>query len=218
MDRAIGRLLDRLDALGLADETLVCFTSDNGFNMGHHGVLGKGNGTFPLNMLEESVRVPFLVRWPGRVRAGRVHDGLISHLDFMPTILEALGVDNPVAAALPGRSFARALRGEPGGREAVVVCEEYGPVRMVRERDWKYVHRYPYGPHELYHLAEDPAETRNLVEDAGSRAALIRLRQRLEEWFLDYGDPRLDGVRQPVTGKGQIDLIGPAGGGWSAFA
>ncbi|NQT91154.1 MAG: sulfatase-like hydrolase/transferase [Lentisphaerae bacterium] len=217
MDTAIARLLDKLDALGIAEETLVFFTSDNGYNMGHHGVYGKGNGTFPLNMYEESVKVPFIARCRGRVPAGVLNTDLVSHYDFMPTILDYLGLENPVATELPGQSFAGILRGAEGGDEAVVVCDEYGPVRMIREREWKYVHRYPYGPHELYCLAEDPQEANNLADDARCGEVLARLRGRLEEWFLQYTDPSRDAARQPTRGKGQIDMVGPAGEGRQAF-
>ena len=218
MDAGIARLLGRLDQLGVSDNTLVIFTSDNGYNMGHHGVHGKGNGTFPVNMYEESVRVPFIARCPGRVPAGAVNDDLLSHYDFMPTILDYVGLDAPQAERLPGRSFARALRGEAsGGHQAVVICDEYGPARMIRERDWKYVHRYPYGPHELYHLADDPGEATNLVEDPGYAATVAKLRARLSEWFLEYADPALDGSREAVRGKGQVERVGPAGAGRTAF-
>ncbi len=218
MDRAIGRLLGRLTDLGLSQDTLVVFTSDNGFNIGHHGVLGKGNGTFPLNMFEESVRVPFIARWPGRVPAGRIHSGLISHYDFMPTVLDLLSLADPDRSARPGRSFAPALTGAPGGAEAVVVADEYGPVRMVRERQWKYVHRYAYGPHELYDLDNDPGEIANRVDDPACARVLADLRYRLEQWFLTYADPGLDGVRQPVNGQGQIGPLGAAGQGRPAFS
>ena len=69
MDEGIGRILDTLDRLGIADDTLVIFTADNGMSMGHHGIWGKGNGTFPFNMYDEAVLVPFLLRWPGHVTA-----------------------------------------------------------------------------------------------------------------------------------------------------
>jgi arylsulfatase A-like enzyme len=90
------------------------------------------------------------------------------------------------------------------------VFDEYGPVRMIRDRRWKYVHRYPYGPHELYDLAADPGEEANLIgrDDAGEVAA--RLKARLDAWFVRYADPARDGVREGVTGKGQL---GPAGQG-----
>jgi arylsulfatase A-like enzyme len=80
---------------------------------------------------------------------------------------------------------------------------------MIRTTEWKYIHRYPYGPHELYDLINDPDELRNVVEDSSHRDTIERMRLRLEEWFTRYVDPALDGVRQPVTGKGQLDLVGP---------
>ena len=218
MDMAIGRLLTKLDELELRRNTLVVFLSDNGMNIGHHGICGKGNGTFPLNMYDTSVKVPFIVSLPGRVPEGVVHDGLYSQYDFMPTILDYLGLENPEAASLPGRSFTDALEGRPdGGADQVVVCDEYGPVRMIRDREWKYVHRYPYGPHELYCLSEDPDERDNLVDDAKYADVVSRLRGRLEDWFLQYVDPSLDGARQAVTGRGQIDAVHAVRRGRPAF-
>jgi len=130
-----------------------------------------------------------------------------------------LGFPDPEAERLPGRSFAAVLEGREGaGRDDVVVFDEYGPTRMIRERGWKYIHRYPYGPHELYCLAEDPGEERNLVDDPQCRDELTRLRGKLDAWFFRYADPALDGVRQPVSGHGQIDVAGPDNDGREAFA
>ena len=218
MDTAIGRVLGKLEDLGIRDDTLVVFLSDNGMNMGHHGICGKGNGTFPMNMYDTSVKVPFIVSCPGRMSQNIVAEGLYSQYDFMPTLLDYLGFENPEAEGLPGRSFAAVLEGSPDdGREDVVVCDEYGPVRMIRDQEWKYVHRYPYGQHELYCLAEDPEETNNLVEDSTYRDILDRLRGRLEDWFVEYADPSRDGARQAVRGGGQIEVVGPEGGGRTAF-
>ncbi len=219
MDHNVGRLLDRLEALGLRENTLVIFTSDNGMNMGHHGVYGKGNGTFPLNMFDTSVKVPCLISRPGHVPGGTVADGLVSHYDIMPTLLEYTGIDNPESDRLPGSSFAAVLSGKSRNKERdpVVVYDEYGPVRMIRTSDWKYVHRYPYGPHELYDLAHDPGETINRVSDPECASRLIEMRAGLDAWFARYVDPMLDGSREPVYGKGQYGLAGPAGCGKKAF-
>lgn len=219
MDRGIGQILDKLEALGLRENTLVVFTSDNGMNMGHHGIWGKGNGTFPQNMYDTSVRVPFLISQPGRIPAGAVCEEMVSAYDFMPTLLDYAGVSYTHDAGLPGRSFAPLLLGESGGdRTSVVVCDEYGPVRMIRTREWKYVHRYPYGPHELYHLASDPDERVDRIDDSACAAVREELKSRLEHWFVRYADPARDGTREPVTGKGQLRLAGPAGRGALAFA
>jgi len=219
MDLGLGRILDWLEAHDLRGNTLVFFTSDNGMNMGHHGVYGKGNGTFPLNMYDTSVKVPALMSRPGHAPEGRLSDALLSHYDFMPTLLDYLHLDDPEADRLPGRSFAPLLRGEEmRGRENVVVFDEYGPVRMIRTREWKYVHRYPYGPNELYDLANDPDEQDNLHGREEHEACVQELRARLEGWFICYVDPMLDGTHEPVTGKGQLGLCGPAANGESNFA
>ena len=218
MDADVERLLDRLEELRLREETLVVFASDNGFSCGHHGFWGKGNGTWPLNMYENSVRVPFLMSQPGRIPEGEVERGLHSSCDFMPTLLDYLGLPLPEGRNLPGRSFLPVLEGAGGGdsgREAIVVqagapgFSEYGATRMVRTEEWKYVHRYPQGPHELYHLTDDPDERSNLAEDAGYRRQKKELKLRLEDWFDRYGTaPTLDGRQRSVTGKGQLRPIG----------
>ena len=218
MDMTVGRILDWLEQKGLRENTLILFTSDNGMNMGHHGIYGKGNGTFPQNMYDTSVKVPMLISRPGYVPEGEVCEALLSHYDLMPTLLDYLGMAYSEVDDLPGGSFADLLRGgarEP--REHVVVYDEYGPVRMIRNRAWKYVHRYSYGPHELYDLANDPEERHNLVGLPDHQDRVREMKAELETWFVRYVDPRVDGVREPVTGKGQLGLAGPAGKGEKVF-
>jgi arylsulfatase A-like enzyme len=218
MDHNVGRILDYLEEQDLRDRTLVVFMSDNGMNMGHHGFFGKGNGTFPLNMYETSVKVPCIVSHPGSVSEGVVEDGLFSQYDFMPTLLDYLELENPNPDPLPGRSFSPVLQGrESRGRREVVVFDEYGPVRMIRTGRWKYVHRYPYGPNELYDLSRDPGELENLYGAEEHSEIVEEMRSRLRAFFLKYADPSLDGSREAVYGKGQIDLVGKAGGGRKAF-
>ncbi|MCL5270649.1 MAG: sulfatase-like hydrolase/transferase [bacterium] len=217
-DANLGRILDKVEAMGIRERTLIFFTSDNGMNMGHHGIYGKGNGTFPMNMFDTSVKVPAIISRPGSVPEGTVRDEMLSHYDFMPTLLDYVGLENPETERLPGRSFAALLRGEAPAEpdvagERVVVYDEYGPVRMIRDRRWKYVHRYPYGPHELYDLEADLDEASNLIDDPAHEARLVELRAGLEDWFARYVDPLKDGAREAVTGKGQSTLAGPAARG-----
>jgi arylsulfatase A-like enzyme len=219
MDANIGRLLDRVDTLGPREDTLVVFLSDNGFSTGHHGIWGKGNATFPLNMYDNSVLVPAIFRLPGAIPAGVVRSEMVSGLDFAHTLLELAGLAMPNADALPGQSFARLLEAgnAGGGRDHVVIFDEYGPVRMIRTEQWKYVHRYPYGPHELYDMVNDPDERTNRIDDGACEEIVVELRGRLDAWFVRYVDPAVDGAREPVTGTGQRDLAGPANGGRLAF-
>lgn len=203
MDAGIGRVLSKLSELDLEESTLVIFTSDNGFNCGHHGIWGKGNGTFPQNMYDSSVMVPAIVSQPGRIPGGRVCDALLSAYDLRPTLLDHLGLEYD-ERGLPGRSFAGVLAGSPADdRSPVVVFDEYGPVRMIRTSEWKYVHRYPHGPHELYHLVTDPDEERNRADDPGSASVRRELAGQLDTWFSRYVDPAHDGSRLPVNGAGQ---------------
>ncbi len=222
MDQNVGRLLDWLEAEGLREETLVIFTSDNGMNMGHHGIYGKGNGTFPPNMFDTSVKVPMLISQPGIVPQGEVVESLQSHYDLMPTLLDYVGVENPLAEQLPGQSFASRLHGEATGatapNEPIVIFDEYGPTRMIRTQQWKYVHRYPFGPHELYDLAADPDERQNLVAATAHQARRAELLGTLEAWFVRYVDPACDGSREAVMGRGQLNVVGPAARGQQRFA
>lgn len=207
MDTGIGRVLDTLAEQGLSDSTLVVFSSDNGFNCGHHGIWGKGNGTFPQNMYDTSVKVPAIIAQPGRITAGQVRHELLSAYDFAATLLECVGLDPEPYEHGPGRSFAGLLLdGDgrvPGRPRPVVVYDEYGPVRMIRTAEWKYVHRYPHGPHELYHLAADPGERVNLAASSAHGERIARLRRRLDAWFKEHADPARDGSRLPVTGAYQ---------------
>ena len=197
MDIGLGRILDRLEALGLRENTLLIFASDNGFSCGHHGFWGKGNGTRPRNMYENSIRVPFVLSHPGCIPAGRVEEGMVSAYDFLPTLLDYLGLPIPTEQNLPGRSVAPLWRGESmAGNEIVVVYDEYGPVRMIRTRDWKYVHRYPDGPHDLFDLANDPDERRNLADDPAQAPRIRELRGELEAWFARYVIPARDGLKE----------------------
>jgi choline-sulfatase len=219
MDDGIGRVVAEVDRLGLRDSTLVIFMSDNGMNCGHHGIWGKGNGTRPQNMYDTSVKVPCLFAQPGRIRAGQVSDALLSGYDVFPTLLHYVNVTAEPDTRKPGRSFADLLDSRVSERDdAVVVYDEYGPVRMVRTHEWKYVHRYPDGPHELYQLSRDPGERRNLVEDPAATQVRDGLRARLDDWFARYVDPAQDGAVKPVNGCGQLAFSGAGGDDTRAFA
>jgi hypothetical protein len=84
---------------------------------------------------------------------------------------------------------------------------------MIRSRTWKYIHRYPYGPHELYDLANDPNEDTNLINTPAHAGMAQQLKGELDAWFHRYVDPARDAAREPVAGRGQIDLAGPAAQG-----
>ena len=223
MDYNIGRISKKIEELGLREKTLIVFASDNGFSCGHHGFWGKGNGTVPRNMYENSIKVPFIISHSGKISQGKVMPAMVSNYDFMPTLLEYLNLPIP-EDNYPGRSFLPLLlRNEKSHHEFVVVFDEYGPVRMIRTREWKYVHRYPDGaskllnlyhdakcvhkdpdgPNELYNLIEDPDERNNLVNDPGQKKRIEELKGDMEEWFAKYVIPEKNGLLHPGSSYGQ---------------
>ncbi len=216
MDNNIQRILDTLDELGIRENTLIIYTSDNGMNMGHHGVWGKGNGTFPMNMYDSSVKVPMIMSLPSELPTHTVCSAMLSHYDLMPTLLEFTETEYEQANDTPGSSFSKFLRGSESLEDRdVVIYDEYGPVRMIRGEKYKYIHRYPYGPHELYDMENDSNEEENLIEDKSYIEIIQDMRNRLEKWFIAHSDPNKDGIRENVTGKGQFNLVG---NGLTAFS
>ncbi len=215
MDANVGRILDQLDALGLRERTLVVFISDNGFSCGHHGFWGKGNGTEPRNMYENSIRVPFIASHPGRIPSGVVQPAMVSAYDWLPTLLDYLGLPTPSDRGLVGQSFLSSLLGRAQeAREQVMVYDEYGDTRMVRTAEWKYVRRYPDGPDELWDLVNDPDERNNRIADPNQARRIAELRGLMEAWFARYVDPRIDGRNLGVNGLGQMRPVFPAWRGW----
>ena len=112
VDDNVGRLLDYLDRNGLTENTIVVYTSDQGFFLGDHDWFDK------RFMYEESLRMPFLIRWPGHTKAGTVNNDMILNVDFAPTLLDAAGLKMP--ADMQGRSFVPLLNGETADRLADV--------------------------------------------------------------------------------------------------
>lgn len=209
MDAAIGRILQAVKELGLDDDTVIVFTSDNGMNVGQHGVWGKGNGTYPQNFYEESIRVPLIVRVPGK--APRVVGDMVSHVDLFPTLLELCGVkgapDRPC-----GQSFAGVLDGGGFDREYVCVFSEYGAVRMIRDARYKYVKNYINGADLFFDLERDRHEEVNLIHDPACQGEIRRLAAALDAGFRKFADPDRDGSRQFPKGVGQIGLCSPQNG------
>jgi uncharacterized sulfatase len=207
IDRNLGRLLRRLDELKLTERTIVLFTSDHGYMIGHHGIHTKGNGhwiaggvTGPKrpNMFDDSLRVPLLVRWPGVVQPGTRIDQMVTNLDMLASVLGMVNAPLPRDARQSGLDFSRLLRGE----KTPWRDEIYGQydlhnlglayMRMIRTPEWKLVrHHHVNGLDELYDLRNDPLETRNLYGQPQHRARRDELQKRLSAWQKSINDPLL---------------------------
>ena len=197
VDRNVGYLLDALDEIGIARNTIVVFTSDHGYNLSHHGLWHKGNGRWLLtdnqgpraNMFDHSLRTPAAVRWPARIKAGREVDEIILNLDWYPTLVSLAGLEAPPGALLRGRDFSPLLLGESipwrtefyGEYDQVHV--EQVDQRMWRTPNWKLIRDSRPGMGELYDLSKDPEELVNRFNDPAARSVRQRLSAKLEEFL-----------------------------------
>lgn len=177
LDQGVGRILAQLAQLDLADDTLVVFTSDHGHFYGQHGLTAKG----PFHY-EDVVRVPFIVRWPGRVSAGRRSSALQSLVDLAPTFLAATGA--PVPPTMSGRDQTPVWLGaQASARDHVLVENRHQPTTLqlhtyIDERYKLTAYRgETFG--ELFDLAADPAELVNLWNDPAAQSLKIALLQKL---------------------------------------
>ena len=203
VDRSVGRLLDTLERLELAYRTIVVFTSDHGYNVGHHGLLHKGNATWLLtdnppkewelidrgrrpNMFDTSLRVPTLVRWPGVVAPGATVTHSVTNLDWFPTLLAMAGVPVPPDTIVRGRDIGPLLRGgqvewdDDYRGEYSMHHGSRTAMRMVRTPQWKLMVDFAHGDGgpadrgELYDLAADPNEEVNLFRAESVRIQSLR--------------------------------------------
>ena len=195
VDEIVGRLLEAVDEAGKLNNTLVVYTSDHGLNCGHHGIWGKGNATLPLNMLEESIRVPLQLSWPGVLPAGMRRVEMVDHLDLFQTLVSVGIADLPAKTDYAGTSMLPLLlEPEVDCNWRQVQFGEYGTVRMARSGRYKLIRRHPNGPHELFDLEADPRETRNLIESSSHLAVISELSGLMETHFRRYSKPDKSGI------------------------
>ncbi len=198
VDANVGRILAKLDGLKLRGNTLVIFTADQGWCAGQQGVWGKGNGTWPFNMYEESLRVPLIWNLPSRIRPGQTPTPLVSSYDFFPTILEFLGVPSVPDPARAGHSYAPFLAGK-NPRWTNRLYFEYEYVRGTRTENLKYIERTKEFPSELYDREADPGETKNRIADPAYRQQLQALRKDMNGFFQRAGAPPIEEWRSTTT-------------------
>ena len=190
VDDSVGAILDYLEESGLAKNTIVVYTSDQGFYLGEHGWFDK------RWMYEESMRTPLLIQYPGHIKPGTKVDALVQNIDYASTFLEYAGL--PIPSDIQGRSLVRLAEGkpEPGWRDSLYyhyyeypdshrVAPHYG----VRSDRYKLIRFYgPVDYWEFYDLQKDPNEVENRIDDPAYADEIARMKAELERLRKQYGD------------------------------
>jgi len=191
VDDNIGRMLDYLDQKGLSENTIVVYSSDQGFYLGEHGWYDK------RWMYEESFRMPFIVRWPRVIRPGSRSMALTQNIDFGPTFLEAAGVHVP--GEMHGRSLMPLFKNQtphPWRNSLYYHYYEKGEHNVprhygVRSARYKLIHYYDNDEWELFDLERDPGEMRSVYADPGYAPVRSRLHAELKQLQKEYQVPEL---------------------------
>lgn len=224
VDRNVGKLLDELEILGLDENTIVIYSSDHGYNMGHNGIWHKGNGHWVLtdpppatenvpkgqrpNMYDHSIRVPTAVRWPGVTEPGTVIEETTTNLDWFPTLLEMAGLVPPPEVTLRGRSIVPLLREQDVEWDNDLYAQystqhqSTTHMRMYRTPQYKLIRDFLNPDRdEFYDLQQDPAESKNLIasSDTKIREAIGTLHEQLLERMLEIEDPVLQQLPAPAN-------------------
>lgn len=227
IDRNLGNILATLDELKLSENTIVIYTSDHGYNIGHHGLQHKGNArlittkeSWPAgtenvpagnrpNMFDTSLHVPLLIRWPKVIRPGTVNAHTVSHLDWLPTLAEVAQAKIPEETKLHGQSILPLWREESISRSEDFYSEysmKHGAtthMRCYRTPKWKLIRDFASsGRDELYNLENDPAERKNLIADRSpeAQAHLRELDTKILQKMKELNDPALPlAIKQQQT-------------------
>ena len=189
LDWNLGRLIKALEEKGLADNTILVFTSDHGEMFGSHGRHGK------LIFYEEAAHIPFLVRWPKKIRAKSVSDALLATPDIMPTLLSMMGIAIP--STVEGVDLSRAiLEGSDSNHDAAHMQGMGATAAWADGSEWRAMrdHEFTYAIYRcdhkelLFNHRKDPFELRNLADDRAFATTLTHFRERSEQWRKQRGD------------------------------
>ncbi len=198
VDDNVGRLIDWLDANGLRENTLVVYTSDQGFFLGEHGLYDK------RFMYEPSLRMPFIARWPDGIKAGGVQDGMATNVDFAETFMELAG--QPMPADMQGRSLLPLLKGQPPAdwRTSMYYRYYHDPgdhnTRAhygLRTTTHKLIYFWKKDQWELYDLVKDPDELHNIYGDPAQKDLIEKLKAELYRLKKELKDEDQFAVKQP---------------------
>lgn len=207
VDRGVGKIKEHLEKLGILDDTIIIFTSDNGMNLGQHGIWGKGNGTYPPNMYDSSIKVPLIISGP-TIQQGKVETALVSACDIFPTIMDLCGNSSYKKTKKQcGKSFVSLLKYSLFDKSGdIIITDEYGLVRMIRTKSRKYIYCTDSEHSAFYNLETDPNETINEIDNVEYQEEIDDMADKLNVFFSKYSIRKNNGLRLKVTGKGQKDF------------
>lgn len=205
LDDQMMRVLEALKEQGLHDNTIVVFSSDHGDMLCEQGMIYK----HCYNGYDTLMKVPMLVQWPRGIQAGSVHDGLSSHVDLTPTLLELAGVAQTVP--MDGRSMAKSLTragvcaGRPAPRDEIFV-DVHNNGFMTRKEEWKFVLNAALAGgkavrklDELYNMSNDPGEMKNLAAEPEHAARVETMKQSILTWLEESGYPFTQQIREAAA-------------------
>ena len=193
VDEGVGKLLEYLEKKGIADNTVVIYSSDQGFFLGEHGWYDK------RWMFEESFRMPFLIRWPGKIEPGSRPSGLIQNIDYASTFLEMAKIDMPEGTKVQGRSFVPLMQGQDKGwrKSLYYTYYEYGEHRVpqhfgVRTDQHKLMYFPRTNEWNLFDLKADPTEMKSVYDEKGYEKIRKRLTAEFNRLRKHYEAPEFD--------------------------
>ena len=197
IDDGVGKVLDTLAKNNLDEDTIVIFTADHGFSLGHHGFWGHAQATWPSNMFRIAYNIPLIVRAPGPIAGGLISARYVSSMDLYATIIDSVGLMQAVVAEdIPARSFAK-LFDNPDSNWDDVVFFEQEETRAIRTPDWLYAKRFDQSEeypleNELYDLSNDPDERINLAGNSKFNEIENELSTKIDTYFQTYASPQFD--------------------------
>lgn len=191
VEDSVGRLLNALDELRIADDTIIVFAGDNGFFHGEHGLHGK------MEAYEEALRVPMIARYPRRIKGGQTVSSFVANVDLAPTILDFCGL--PAQREMQGQSWKALVTGKAKtqGRDSFLYSmygaqadEKTPTVKALRTGRYKLIlNLHPADIEELYDLKTDPQEMKNLVSEPGYRDLVQSLKKQMQQAMRQLDDP-----------------------------
>lgn len=180
MDAQIGRILDKLKAIGQYDNTVIIFSSDHGLALGSHGLMGK------QNMYQHTIGIPFIVAGPG-IPQGKSSPAFVYLRDMYPTTCDLAGI--PIPETVQAKSFADVLHGKTDQIRPAAYGYFFNYQRMIRTDRWKLIH-YPHlDRYQLFDLESDPSELVDLSTSREHMDQMLQLRRQMNDWFRQQNDP-----------------------------